>query len=310
MRKINLAFFITIVFYIASSVLLGWTLRNVDIPIYISLLLSQLLILLPTGIYLKITHTRVREHIPHRPLRPAVVVLLVIFALLLEPLMVVLNSISLFFTESGTAGLTSSVSDLPFWSNLLMIALVPAVSEEFIFRGIYYHEYRRSNVLKAILLSAFLFGLMHLNLNQFVYTFFLGIVLAVMVEATGSIFASMVIHFTINGFSVVMLEAVKWLSDSSAYQESLNQVSAATVENASTLGFAIAVWGFIAIFTTAGAMLIAVAITRLSGRKGYIKWLLFGEGRKIEGIKKTGVMSLALCLAIVIAAAYMVWASW
>ena len=59
-------------------------------------------------------------------------------------------------------------------------------------------------MLPAILLTGFLFGCMHMNLNQFIYAFALGIYLAFLVEATGSIFSSMIAHFTLNATSVVM----------------------------------------------------------------------------------------------------------
>ena len=51
---------------------------------------------------------------------------------------------------------------------------------------------------KAALMSGLIFGLMHLNFNQFSYGFVLGVIFAAVVEASGSIYASMAIHFLIN----------------------------------------------------------------------------------------------------------------
>ena len=90
------------------------------------------------------------------------------------------------------------------WLNLLLLAVLPALVEEYVFRGLIFLGYKKRNPLKAVLLSAVLFGFMHLNINQFSYAFVLGIVLALLVYATGSIIPGILVHFTINGYSVVV----------------------------------------------------------------------------------------------------------
>ena len=51
------------------------------------------------------------------------------------------------------------------------------------------------------------------NLNQFCYATVMGIVFALLIEATGSILSTMLIHFAINGFSVVMMYLYPLLYD-------------------------------------------------------------------------------------------------
>lgn len=109
---------------------------------------------------------------------------------------------------SGISGNTASnaiskITDNPLWLSLFLLAVVPAVVEEYVFRGLLFLGYKKRNPLKAALLSAMLFGLIHFNINQFSYAFVLGIVLALLVYATGSIIPGMLVHFTINGYSVV-----------------------------------------------------------------------------------------------------------
>jgi hypothetical protein len=88
------------------------------------------------------------------------------------------------------------------------MAVIPACIEEFVFRGIFYHSYRKSGILGAALLSGVLFGMLHLNINQFIYAFFIGIIFALLVEATGSMFSSMLAHFAINTYSIIVLKLV------------------------------------------------------------------------------------------------------
>ena len=76
-------------------------------------------------------------------------------------------------------------------------------AEEFLCRGIlYWFGYRGISKIEGVLLSALVFALMHMNLNQFFYAFFLGIVFALMVEASDSILVSMIMHFAVNAFNV------------------------------------------------------------------------------------------------------------
>ena len=63
-----------------------------------------------------------------------------------------------------------------------------------------------------MLLSALLFGMVHMNFNQMGYAFVLGISMALLVEATGSIWASIIFHITVNARSVIALFGVEKLS--------------------------------------------------------------------------------------------------
>lgn len=83
-------------------------------------------------------------------------------------------------------------------------ALFPAIVEEIIFRGVVLGGLRsRFKDWQAILLSALMFALMHLSIQQFVYQFMLGAVMAWIAIKSRSIVASMVVHFT-NNFTVLL----------------------------------------------------------------------------------------------------------
>ena len=53
-------------------------------------------------------------------------------------------------------------------------------------------------------MSGIFFGLMHMNFNQMAYAVVIGLIFGFVVEATGSIIPTMIMHFLINGFSVVI----------------------------------------------------------------------------------------------------------
>lgn len=90
--------------------------------------------------------------------------------------------------------------------NLLVIALIPAVGEELTFRGVLQQSLTRhmKNPHAAILLSAVIFSFIHFQFYGFLPRMFLGILLGYMFYITGSLWASMLMHFLNNGTAVVL----------------------------------------------------------------------------------------------------------
>ena len=97
-------------------------------------------------------------------------------------------------------------TDFPtFLLATFVLALIPAIFEELIFRGIIFSGLRkRFSLVGSILLSSLLFALMHASLQQFIYPFILGSIMAWLVARTGSLVCSMIVHFT-NNFLVVLI---------------------------------------------------------------------------------------------------------
>lgn len=108
----------------------------------------------------------------------------------------------------GAIGFTSSSEQTEYTSlsvlfiELFMTAVLPAIFEEYTHRGLLFAGYRQFG-WKVVLLSALLFALMHQNIKQTGYTFFDGIVLALLAYYTGSIIPSIVVHFLNNAVSVL-----------------------------------------------------------------------------------------------------------
>ncbi len=85
---------------------------------------------------------------------------------------------------------------------ILAYAALPALCEEFVYRGILCHEYERGGVTRAIALSAFFFGLLHFNLRNLPVYLFAGVVLAMVMYATRSVFGAVLAHFLYNLFGL------------------------------------------------------------------------------------------------------------
>ena len=89
--------------------------------------------------------------------------------------------------------------------NLVVIALIPAIGEEFTFRGVLQQSLtRRMNPHIAIILSAAIFSFIHFQFYGFLPRMFLGLLMGYMFYITNSLWTSMLMHFLNNGAAVVL----------------------------------------------------------------------------------------------------------
>ena len=113
--------------------------------------------------------------------------------------------------EDQAAGLTKFLTDFNSPGRLLVglvvIAIVPAVAEELVFRG----GVQRNLVVwfnsrhVGVWLAAAIFSAIHVQFFGFVPRFVLGLVLGYLYEWSGNILVSMAAHFTQNAFQLILL---------------------------------------------------------------------------------------------------------
>ncbi len=88
---------------------------------------------------------------------------------------------------------------------LIYVVVIGPISEETIFRGAIFDRFHLGyKFFIANILQALLFGIYHFNLVQGIYAFLLGLLLGMIVYATGSILASIVTHMLFNATSYVL----------------------------------------------------------------------------------------------------------
>lgn len=222
----------------------------------------------------------------------------VILAFLCLPLIGAISAITSNISGNTASNAISKVMDNPLWLNLLLLAVLPALVEEYVFRGLIFLGYKKRNPLKAVLLSAVLFGFMHLNINQFSYAFVLGIVLALLVYATGSIIPGILVHFTINGYSVVISYILaNKVSDST---DAVNEAATGQI-TVFTILFLIAVL----IMLTSFAVRLFLNICKHNRGINSVKniftkdmWNTYAdEGKFIDGYLMTGVI---ICIVFIV----------
>ena len=88
--------------------------------------------------------------------------------------------------------------------NAVVLAVLPCIFEELVFRGFILGSLRRYGDGFAILISSLLFGLLHQNLVQIPFAIILGLGFGFIVVKTGNLWAAIILHFLNNFLSVTM----------------------------------------------------------------------------------------------------------
>ncbi|MDF2504966.1 type II CAAX endopeptidase family protein [Clostridium sp.] len=207
MKKVfyaNIFFFILILIQIGGSYLLKPVVVLFHLNLPSVLVTTQIVFLIvPIIIYLVVTKQSVAKTLRIRPLKIKDLVLVIITGFLIYPIASFLGLITNLVFHNNVNDVLGKMSSLPLMVMIIVIALTPAICEELTMRGVILSGYKKIGIHKAAIITGFLFGVLHLNPSQFLYTFVLGIILAYMVDATGSIFASMICHFIFNGINAI-----------------------------------------------------------------------------------------------------------
>ena len=192
----------------------------------------------------------------------------------------------------------SSVWEKPLLLNLLYMALLPAVVEEFLFRGVLFQGFRSCGLFKTAVITSLMFALAHGNLNQFLYAFAIGLFLAYLVEASGSVYAAMIAHMCLNSATVVMVYLKRVLPE--------NMTSAIVeAENTSARDLSLVYWIICGAIAAACFVLAVIVVRKIA--KTAERDLIYREARKghdrLKG-KEGRIFSVELLIGLLIPTVY------
>lgn len=104
------------------------------------------------------------------------------------------------FGYDNSINISLSVNNIGL--EFVLTALVPGFCEEVLHRGMYMRGIQKQGYTRyGLLFSSILFGLMHLNIQQFFYATILGSLMGIVVIVADSIYPAMIIHFMNNALS-------------------------------------------------------------------------------------------------------------
>lgn len=309
-RKVNVFFPIFIVGYIALSILAGSVMAvlvNMGIPMpdWIQYVISEGIILVIAIIYMVVNRIDPMKDIPYKRIGFVDGILSLAAGYCMIPMVLFLNSITMLFSTNYLEEGTTTLLTYPFFMQVILLAVIPPLVEELVFRGIFFGSYRKAGMSGAAIMSGLIFGCFHLNINQGLYAFAIGIVFAYMVEATGSLWSSVIAHFAINTYSIGVVQLLKMTGIYASDGQAVGALEGER-ELAASAGALATVMQLIVLLALATAfMMLAVLCIRIMakrhGRLENIK--VRTEG--IKGIKKylsaPVVVGLAICICYMIA---------
>ena len=301
-KKVNWLFLTTLLVEAAVMAFM-YLCSDISLGIIESLLLSQLIVLVPAVLLLFGTRTDPGRLIAHNRPKFTTTLLVVVFTFLCMPAIIAVNAFSMLFVDNEVAGLQSYMLSVPWWQILLMVGIIGPVSEEFVFRGVIYHGYKTSQrFVGSMLLSALLFGLTHLNFNQMSYAVLVGIVSVLLLEGSGSIFYSMLFHICINTTNVVQMLVQKAQGTIMSQEESMAYIERTMqMPYKQALAVSVSVYAVIAAGAAALAGCLLYLIVKKENRVQHMQQLLHGN----TGEKRTKLISVPLVISVVLCLLYM-----
>ncbi len=295
-RRANRAYLYMILSSLALTfVIVLWFLTGGgNIPILLNNVISELMLLIPAVATVLYRGDRLSQVIPFHKIKISSAFYTLIYIVLLFPLVALVNALSMLFVENAVSEISSDIINMPMWTMILSIGIFGPFVEEVVFRGVILQSYQRTGkIVGSIILSAILFGAMHMNFNQFAYATVMGIMLALLVEATGSVFASFLAHAFFNTLEVVMMYVEKDVMKDAA------EYFGGTAEAAFTPQFYGGLF-IVSLITTTIAVCLVYKISENEGRN-----VFFANIPKCEK-KGYQLVTFPLVVALVISLGYMV----
>lgn len=191
------------------SKILDLKILNRENEYYTVVILQLLIFLLPAAIWCIYRGEGYTKRLRMRLPRPSSFLLIISATLLM-----ISGGLFLSFIFGGLDSLSKnfslydtfiSKSDSSVQSNiylLLAYAVLPAICEEVVYRGILCAEYEKGGVARSIIFSSVFFALLHFNPINILTYLFSGAVLALVLYASRSLFAAMLTHFFYNLFGL------------------------------------------------------------------------------------------------------------
>ena len=261
----------TITYFILSSLLLGLIIGNfgLELNIISGIIISQYFMVgLVVFVYLFTTKQNVKKTLVLNKISLIDALICVGIALTIMPLLSVINVASQFFVTNAVTEALTETLNYPIFVTLFLTAVTPAILEEFLTRSLIIHHYKKHSVLVVCLLSGAFFGFIHLNINQFLYAFLMGVVMCYVVMITKSILSSVIIHFTINATGIVFLYAssalLKIFDESGVLMEEFMNTSAPSTTE---LLMSLAGVFFVALFATPVCVILIGLLLRRHGKE-------------------------------------------
>lgn len=117
---------------------------------------------------------------------------------------------NLYLDQKQNLGISAPATLLEYVLTFCMLVILPPFIEEVLFRGFLFGTLRRGfSMVVSATLTSILFGVAHGQLNLFIDTFVLGLILCYLREKTGTIWTGIFVHGIKNAIAFTLLYVFK-----------------------------------------------------------------------------------------------------
>lgn len=176
------------------------------LPWFLAVLIAQVAIVCPAIILVKLQREKLSDVVLFKKIKVSTLFKTLLITIAATPIYMFVNLLSQLFVPNTMVQASQAMFEGSPIPAFILTCVVAPFCEEITFRGIFMNEIKTSvKVWAAIIISAVMFGIAHLNINQFCYALVLGIVFAAVNEASGTVITSMIMHFLVNLFGTGLL---------------------------------------------------------------------------------------------------------
>ena len=296
-KRAGWAFLWMTVSFLAASLFAGYFFPYAGIAM--TALLSELCLLIPAAFFLAKGRAGLASQLGLRLIKPTTFLMVIVYHICCYPIIIAMNAFTLLFSDNAALDIQAEFTGESYFAIWFFVGLAGPLVEEFVFRGVLLGGLRTTGrILSAIILSAALFGMVHMNINQLSYTFFAGIYWGLLAEATGSLIPSMVCHVLMNSFSV----AAMYFYDNSLLE--LDGIMEQTEQATASYLITGCVFLVISVFTTVLAMLMLKVISLNEGNTGCVENIF---RKKTRAERFGSLFSIPLVAGMVLSAMVIIW---
>ena len=292
-KRANWAFLAEVLGYMVLAFGLTLFMPGIMGNLVLNNLICEVILSLPVLIVTVASKEKLVSFFGFHKMKISSVLMTVLFTFLSMPILTLFNLISQLWVENEVAPMMEElqIGQMPLGALLFSMSISAPVFEEITCRGAYYHAYRKSgSAVRAILMSSLIFAVSHMNFNQAAYAFVVGILAVLLVEATGSLWSSILYHALINGSQAILMYQVLKVNPD-IYSEQADMVTR------DFLLYGIGVYLLITAVTLPLAWAVLVWLGGNEGRRGVLS-AIWHERKEKKGKIITVPFLLALLLAL------------
>lgn len=160
--------------------------------------------IVPIFIYKVLKNIPFKDIFPLKKISLKNIILIIFISFTIQPMLQLIGSFTNLFYKDEISSSIYIFASLSLPKALFTIALVPAITEELVFRGVILSGFKQSSLVLGILISSLYFGLMHFTLTQLFYAIVAGIIFSLLVKITKSIYSAILMHFIFNGTQITI----------------------------------------------------------------------------------------------------------